>query len=154
MVVLSIATTPNLQKRFVVGAGDESERFLLHARWSKKGSNQSDNQMKELEREEKEKKMRGKAPLDSKGPSVSDMLDDIEATSGRLYSHTSALKREADQHNEALSNINKDMCEKTSMLHEEALYIARVRKVTNDGVCWMYGVIALEVLILVFLLNT
>ena len=98
--------------------------------------------------------MRGEAPLDSMGPSVSDMLDDIEATSGRLYSHTRALKREADQQNEALSSINTDMREKTSILHEEALYIARVGKVANAGVCWMYGVIALEVLILVFLLNT
>ena len=80
------------------------------------------------------------------------MLDDIEASSGRIYDQTRILKTEADLHNSALSGITTSMDENTKMLHEEANYVARVRKAANTGVCWMYGVIAAESLMLLFLL--
>jgi len=80
------------------------------------------------------------------------MLDDIEASSSRIYSQTRAMKSEASRQNESLGNITSLMEDSTRKLTEEANYVARVRKTANAGVCWMYGIIAAEATMLVFLL--
>lgn len=80
------------------------------------------------------------------------MLDDIEATSERIYTQTRSLKGETDYHNELLTNVAGCLESGTARLQEEANYIAQVRKQTEQGVCWMYGIIIMESLTLFFLL--
>ena len=79
------------------------------------------------------------------------MLDDIEATTARIYAHTCSMKGEVDYHNGLVGEISGSMDSSAERLRQEAAYVASVSKAAEKGVCWMYGVIALEVLMLFFL---
>jgi hypothetical protein len=85
-------------------------------------------------------------------PSEVAMLDDIEATTARIYGQTRILKGEAEYHNDLLTSVSSGLEKGTARLQEESAYIARVRKQTEHGICWMYAVVAIETLTLVFLL--
>ena len=85
-------------------------------------------------------------------PSEAAMLDDIEATSARIYAHTRAMKGEVDYHNSLVNDISDGLGSNAERLQQEAAYVSRVSKAAEKGVCWMYGVIAIEVLMLSFLL--
>jgi len=84
-------------------------------------------------------------------PSEADMLDDIEATSARIYAHTRAMKGDVDYHNGLVDEVGAGLDSNARRLQEEANYVARIARAADKGVCWMYGVIALEVLMLFFL---
>jgi len=79
------------------------------------------------------------------------MLDDIEATSARIYAHTRAMKGEVDYHNGLIDDVGTGLDSNAQRLQEEAGYVSRVARAADRGVCWMYGVIVLEALMLVFL---
>jgi hypothetical protein len=79
------------------------------------------------------------------------MLDDIEATSARIYEHTRRMKGEVDYHNGLVGDISDGLDSSAERLQQEAAYVSRISKAAEKGVCWMYGVIAIEVLMLFFL---
>ncbi len=80
------------------------------------------------------------------------MLDELESSSSRVYTHTRSLKGEVDYQSSLVSEVGNGLDRSTNRLQEEANYIARISKQADEGVSWMYGVIAVESFLLLFLL--
>jgi hypothetical protein len=79
------------------------------------------------------------------------LLDDLEASTKRIYQQSLGLKEEAVQHVGILDKVERDMDKTTAQLRAEALHAETMKK-ANTGVCWMYSIILMEVVLLVFLL--
>ena len=82
------------------------------------------------------------------------MLDDIEASSKRVYAQSRALKSEADYQHGITTGLSGSMAHTSQDLQDEANYVARIDKESNEGICFLYGVITLETLMIFFLLIT
>ena len=80
------------------------------------------------------------------------MMDDIEASTRRLYQHSATLQTEAGRHLNMLSGVGDDMDSVSDRLHAEARHAAQARMNRDQGFCFLYTVIFLESVSLLTLL--
>mmetsp|Transcript_75795 Transcript_75795/g.148790 ORF Transcript_75795/g.148790 Transcript_75795/m.148790 type:complete len:99 (+) Transcript_75795:52-348(+) len=79
------------------------------------------------------------------------LLDEIEASTGRTYQHTTRIHDEISTQNWKANQMEAQFVNTKGSLRKETESIAEVRHM-GDGMCWMYGVIALQVVGTIFLL--
>ena len=79
------------------------------------------------------------------------MLDDIEASTKRLYQHSSNLEAESLRHVKLVDGTGDDMEGAIIGLNAEARHAARARA-NNSGMWYLYLIIILETASLLFLL--
>ena len=63
-----------------------------------------------------------------------------------LYLQTNVLKGETDRHLSVMGDLEDGMDSSSRALHEEARHAERVRIASSAGYCWLYGIIALEMI--------
>lgn len=80
------------------------------------------------------------------------LLDDIEASTDRLYNKSIVLKEESKIHNKLIDNIHARMTSATDSLSHEAEHVAQASQSSTGGFCWMYTVIYIELFIMILLL--
>ena len=95
---------------------------------------------------------RGYQPIDEPKITEQAMLDDIEASTARLYQHSSILKDESVRHVQLLDGLADDMADASGRLNSEAHHAALARLNRDSGFCYLYTIIALEMTSLVILL--
>eukprot|EP01038_Epipyxis_sp_PR26KG_P007504 gene7504-10223_t len=81
----------------------------------------------------------------------SKLLDDIEKTTARMNAKSQILKNTANQQVSSLDTVQAEFMNARNTLSQESKNIIEARDM-RDAVCWMYGVIAGEIIILLFLL--
>ena len=79
------------------------------------------------------------------------LLDDIEASSRRIFVQSRLLNEEAAAHLRILGGIEGDIDTTTSALQKEARHAEMARTRGRGGVCWMYLVIFGEFTLFVLL---
>jgi len=79
------------------------------------------------------------------------LLDDIEASSRRIFVQSRLLNEEAAAHLRILGGIENDLDSTTAILQKEARHAEMARTRSKGGICWMYMVIMLELTILILL---
>lgn len=75
------------------------------------------------------------------------MLDEVEASTRRVFKQSKNLNEEALTHLQLLDHVDSDMELATRALRKEALHAEAVSK-NRGGVCWMYCIILMELLLL------
>jgi hypothetical protein len=80
------------------------------------------------------------------------MLDDIEASTKRLYQHSSILKDESGRHVQLVDGLADDMGEASDRLNAEAHRAAIARINRNSGFCFLYTIIIVETASLITLI--
>lgn len=80
------------------------------------------------------------------------LLDDIEASSKRIFVQSRLLNEEAAAHLRILGGIEDDLESTTSVLQKEARHAEQARTRGRGGICWMYMVIFLEMTTLILLI--
>lgn len=93
-------------------------------------------------------KARGGAAVQHK---EEDLLNDIEASTKRLYQQSRYLNDESKTHIHLLNKVEAEMSNETLALRAEAVRAETIRQ-GQSGVWWMYSVILGEVLFLILLL--
>ena len=78
------------------------------------------------------------------------LLDDIEASTKRLYQHSSNLEAESRRHVKLVDGAGEDMESAIGGLNAEARHATRAR--ANNSFWYLYLVILFEVISLLFLL--
>ena len=96
----------------------------------------------------------GYQPIAEPGGVISEaaMLDDIEASTKRLYQHSSILKGESERHVHLMDGLGDEMGEASDRLNTEAHRAAVARINRNSGFCFLYSLIILETASLITLL--
>lgn len=79
------------------------------------------------------------------------MLDEIEASTRKIYKQSKSLNEEASTHLQLLGHVDNDMELATRALRKEALHAEAVSK-NRGGVCWMYCIILIESVLLLTLI--
>lgn len=79
------------------------------------------------------------------------MLDEVEASSKRIFKQSKSLNEEASTHLKLLGHVDTDMELATRALRKEALHAEAVSK-NRGGVCWMYCIILIETVLLLTLI--
>lgn len=80
-----------------------------------------------------------------------ELLNDIEAATKRIFHQSKGLNEESKSHIILLNKAETEMTMTSLQLKAESAHTVQMRKAKN-GICWMYGVIVLELIILVLLL--
>jgi len=75
------------------------------------------------------------------------MLDEVEASTRRIFKQSKNLNEEAVTHLQLLGHVDSDMELATRALRKEALHAEAVSK-NRGGVCWMYCIILMELVLL------
>lgn len=91
-------------------------------------------------------------PIADTGNSEQAMLDDIEASTARLYQHSSILKGESIRHVQLVDGLGDEMVNTSDRLNSEAHHAALARLNRDSGFCFLYTIIAVETASLLVLL--